>query len=577
MTAATVLPVAAYLQAKRALEKLKDKNHTALYLGDVFAPQFQNQPEREGDDEKPSASIESDDADDAETDDSVMSGNGCKKRRAWHDSPTQHARKKLKSSDSPDRPTLLRGIGNSLRLLERGLPYGALVEFEAFEFVRLKRAPLEPLPANGKQLQALCAPSAFGDLKTQTTTVDPAVRLAFELAGDQLQLTERAVSFLDAFSLHVSRYLYAGRPVRLHLSKLNVYPKRGKFQAHVDTPRPNMVGTVLVELPYKYRGGAFKLWPNKKACAEQAKETTEDAHVHPKKSKPTGSKKAKKSASTQASEYDDESNITSDDDDDEDDHKSREAQPGVAIVKSHWWRRVKQMRALAFYGHLPHAVCKVTQGHRVTLLFYVMAEDKNQSGTLLPTDSGVDPTSEHKTAVTDKIAQLKATDTDKTSTMKMDGELKSQKREPADNSDAFGWRKLDSQEGITMGDIQVSVRFYASPSASDATAFFAVDAFLDKLCNDIEHYVRGTGCPLGLFLSHPYSKSEHSQQHWKGVDARLWDRLQALCLVRSIDEFGLIHFIFCLFCLVSAHGPCGTASLGAACGGQPPRDVCVVR
>ena len=53
--------------------------------------------------------------------------------------------------------------------------------------------------------------------------------------------------------------MYGGRTVNLVLNKLNVYTKGGHFSTHVDTPKENMIGTLIVELPYEYEGGEFIL------------------------------------------------------------------------------------------------------------------------------------------------------------------------------------------------------------------------------------------------------------------------------------------------------------------------------
>ena len=78
------------------------------------------------------------------------------------------------------------------------------------------------------------------------------MRHAFEITADGLELTSEANKFLEAFSKHVSGSMFAGQPITLQLNKLNVYPEKGKFKAHIDTPRDGMIGTVLVELNYKY-------------------------------------------------------------------------------------------------------------------------------------------------------------------------------------------------------------------------------------------------------------------------------------------------------------------------------------
>ena len=106
---------------------------------------------------------------------------------------------------------------------------------------------------NGSPLTAAhCRPSAFGDLIAGETKVDTTVRDASEVvpAEDTVIAVgpdlERALPSLTAA---VRKHLFPGRDghIKLRLHKVAVYGPRGLFKRHVDTPRPGVLGTVVVE------------------------------------------------------------------------------------------------------------------------------------------------------------------------------------------------------------------------------------------------------------------------------------------------------------------------------------------
>lgn len=151
------------------------------------------------------------------------------------------------------------------------------------------------------ELLPFCVPAAYGDLKTQTTVVDPAVRTAAELPSDEyaaLHDTEaeaeaegeaetaekkagytfRVVGatlidasvfgattpsppFLDEVKAIVRSNLVRAN-IYLVPYKVNVYGVGGFFKPHVDTPTVDaarMVGTVVVALPTAFEGGVLRV------------------------------------------------------------------------------------------------------------------------------------------------------------------------------------------------------------------------------------------------------------------------------------------------------------------------------
>ena len=124
------------------------------------------------------------------------------------------------------------------------------------DFLKLKETDTV-LPSNSDELLELCEESKYGDLKTQETVLNHEVRKSYEIPGDRLELTEDCLEFLESIKTSVSNDLYEGKNISFKLNKLNVYTKGCHFSTHVDTPKDNMVGTLVVECPSKYTGGEF--------------------------------------------------------------------------------------------------------------------------------------------------------------------------------------------------------------------------------------------------------------------------------------------------------------------------------
>lgn len=111
----------------------------------------------------------------------------------------------------------------------------------------------KPFLATAQSCQALldskqASPSAFGDLLSATTKLDAAVRHAFEVPAERIELSTPLRAFLmcDVQESAALRALF-GVSVRAKLYKLNVYPVGGHFRPHQDTPREGTIGTLLLE------------------------------------------------------------------------------------------------------------------------------------------------------------------------------------------------------------------------------------------------------------------------------------------------------------------------------------------
>lgn len=84
--------------------------------------------------------------------------------------------------------------------------------------------------------------SAFGDLRTLETRIDPKVRDAREIPADQFAVDPRLLREVrTAWAEH-----FAPTTVRVRPYKIHVYGPGGHFKSHRDSPEPGLVGTFLV-------------------------------------------------------------------------------------------------------------------------------------------------------------------------------------------------------------------------------------------------------------------------------------------------------------------------------------------
>jgi len=148
------------------------------------------------------------------------------------------------------------------------------------------------------EIEAACVPAPYGDLRTQTTVLDPSVRAALECAApladlcdvnedgnedgdedsnedgdedgdedetDETDATATTAATVTAALVPVQAAIeraLTGCAVRLVPYKLNVYQAGGFFARHVDTPlEAGMLGSLVVGVPTKrgFRGGELLL------------------------------------------------------------------------------------------------------------------------------------------------------------------------------------------------------------------------------------------------------------------------------------------------------------------------------
>jgi len=383
--------ISQFLRAKIALERLNKSDRQSLKLGYIAHAQYdhhESEEEHSDDDdddkkecdeseesslsdsdvesksdtdEKPQEQAAEKDADnDGDDDEEMVSLNNKKKRSRRHRADVAGTQKEEEEPKRKKQKRVrfntvkaLRRLKDQLDEIERGLPFIVHREMDSLaHFVYIKEDKFGrqhdsiavnstsaiPLPKSAAELiSRFCQPSSYGDLKTQTTKIDPSVRLAYEIVGDSLMLSDEAMALFNEIREEVVSNLYPGMEISFQLNKLNVYPPGGMFKMHVDTPRPGMVGTLVVELPYFYEGGELIIQTPASRCLPD----DDESPTYKKGSWKLGGQTVER----------------------------------IHCVNRHSQAYEKLMQFVAFYGHCPHAVKPVRSGHRVTLSFYIMGAD----------------------------------------------------------------------------------------------------------------------------------------------------------------------------------------------------------
>lgn len=103
-----------------------------------------------------------------------------------------------------------------------------------------------------------CAHSPFGDLKSCQNKIDQEIRNALETKD--IKLTAEANAMLQESLLPGIRKMLLENDLDIQFEKLNIYQSGGKFARHIDTPRDNVLCTLILELPTYYTGGEFILY-----------------------------------------------------------------------------------------------------------------------------------------------------------------------------------------------------------------------------------------------------------------------------------------------------------------------------
>ena len=105
--------------------------------------------------------------------------------------------------------------------------------------------------------------SPYGDLKTKQTRLNKDVRHAYEIK-EHLSLTLGGILWMEMLKKEIMKQLHQYHDENnfwIEIYKLNIYPVGGHFAKHQDTPRPGVVNTIVIELPFseEREGGSFCL------------------------------------------------------------------------------------------------------------------------------------------------------------------------------------------------------------------------------------------------------------------------------------------------------------------------------
>lgn len=106
-----------------------------------------------------------------------------------------------------------------------------------------------------KELMSVAMPAPFGDLRTGTTVHDKEVRDCYQITQDSLGDCTITRDLPDTIRKTVESTLFPNQHITLQFNKINIYRTGGHFKRHVDTPKPNVIGTVVVFGDSKFNGG----------------------------------------------------------------------------------------------------------------------------------------------------------------------------------------------------------------------------------------------------------------------------------------------------------------------------------
>ncbi|KAA1472795.1 hypothetical protein DENSPDRAFT_204290 [Dentipellis sp. KUC8613] len=102
------------------------------------------------------------------------------------------------------------------------------------------------------------AVAGYGDVQTQETKVDQAVRNAREIPASGFSVSPE---LLEEIQMHWGKYFRPAR-VRAEPYKIHIYGKDGHFKSHRDTPAKGLVGTFLVGLGDTTYGRHLQVGPH---------------------------------------------------------------------------------------------------------------------------------------------------------------------------------------------------------------------------------------------------------------------------------------------------------------------------
>jgi hypothetical protein len=109
------------------------------------------------------------------------------------------------------------------------------------------------LSTNIDHLISIAHPSPFGDIQSGQTKTDTEVRYCLQIVPEVDDLLPD--NFPDTMRDQIQSTLYPNREIILELNKINIYPEGGHFKPHLDTPKPGVIGSLVVFGPSPFEGG----------------------------------------------------------------------------------------------------------------------------------------------------------------------------------------------------------------------------------------------------------------------------------------------------------------------------------
>lgn len=127
-------------------------------------------------------------------------------------------------------------------------------EVNSCDFIYSKKTPIS-------RLEDIAEPSPYGDVVSGETKVDTSIRACFQITRDKFEESDfkiRPIS--DVVKNTIQAKMYPSMNIDFKLNKINIYKKGGFFKEHRDTPKPGVVGTLVVTLGFPYfKGGELVL------------------------------------------------------------------------------------------------------------------------------------------------------------------------------------------------------------------------------------------------------------------------------------------------------------------------------
>jgi hypothetical protein len=147
---------------------------------------------------------------------------------------------------------LYDGYKSYKRVIYGNMNYGLTICFKSPAGQKNVNYPLSNLDI--KSYLDMSDPAPYGDLKTGNTTVDTSVRKCHQIDSkyiDYVRIEEQ-----QEIKNTIKYCLFPDHEnISIVFNKVNIYKQEGHFTRHVDTPKENVIGTLVVFAASKFTGG----------------------------------------------------------------------------------------------------------------------------------------------------------------------------------------------------------------------------------------------------------------------------------------------------------------------------------